>query len=118
MIIRASSRGSEKFYSPTAENTVWLLEECIDRYGKPREVLTDRGTQFYPARKKSGGETLSRFTRHCQEPGIKHIVASKRRPTTIGKVEAYHKAYVYEAWMYDGLREFCITGTMRDLTRL
>lgn len=45
-------------------------------------------------------------------------MASKRRPTTIGKVEAYHKAYVYEAWMYDGLREFCITGTMRDLTRL
>lgn len=95
--------GSEKFYDPTADNALWLLEECVDRHGRPGQILTDRGTQFYPARKKAKGETLSRFTRHLQGLGIEHIVASKRRPTTIGKVEAFHKAYVFEAGMFDGL---------------
>ena len=52
------------------------------------------------------GEALSRFTRRCMELGIKHIVARKRRPITIGKVEAFHKAYVHEAGMLNGLREF------------
>jgi len=98
--------GSEKFYDPTSENVLWLLEECISYYGKPKQILTDRGTQFYPSRKKTKGETLSRFTRHCQKLGIKHIVASKRRPTTIGKVEAFHKAYVFEAWRFDALSRF------------
>ena len=98
--------GCEKFYDPTTDNALWLLEECISSYGRPRQILTDRGTQFYPARKKAKSETLSRFTRRCRELGIEHIVASKRRPTTIGKVEAFHKAYVYEAWMFDGLGKF------------
>lgn len=98
--------GSEKFYDPTADNALLVLEECVDRYGKPVQILTDRGTQFYPSRKKSKGETLSKFTRHCQELGIEHIVASKRRPTTIGKVEAYHKAYVFEAGMFNSLGKF------------
>jgi transposase InsO family protein len=98
--------GSEKFYDPTAENALRLLEECVDGYGRPRQILTDRGAQFYPARKKTKGETISRFTGHCKELGIEHIVASKRRPTTIGKVEAFHKAYVFEAGMFDGLGKF------------
>lgn len=98
--------GSEKFYDPTSKNALWLLEVCVDRYGKPRQILTDRGAQFYPARKKAKGETYSKFTKYCQDRGIEHIVASKRRPTTIGKVEAYHKAYVFEAGMFDGLSKF------------
>ncbi|MFQ5887886.1 MAG: helix-turn-helix domain-containing protein [Candidatus Hydrothermarchaeales archaeon] len=98
--------GSEKFYDPTANNALQLLEECLGRYGRPEQILTDRGTQFYPARKKAEKETLSRFTRCCRELGIDHIVASKRRPTTIGKVEAFHKAYVFEAWMFECLGNF------------
>jgi len=101
--------GSEKFYDPTAENALRLLEDCLDKYGKPRQILTDRGTQFYPSKKKAKGETLSRFTRQCRGLGIEHIVASKRRPTTIGKVEAYHKAYVFEAWMFDALSKFALS---------
>ena len=98
--------GSKKFYDPTADNALWLLGKCVDKYGKPSQILTDRGTQFYPARKKSKGDTVSGFTKNCRELGIDHIVASKRRPTTIGKVEAYHKAYVFEAWRFNGLGEF------------
>jgi len=87
--------GSSIHHNPTAEHAIKLLEESMRRYGKPDQILTDRGPQFYPAR---GG--VSEFTEFCTGNGIEHIVASVRRPSTIGKVEAFHKAYVYEAWIY------------------
>ena len=93
--------GSKTHHNPTTEHAIILLEESINQYGKPEQVLTDRGTQFYPAR---GG--ISEFTQFCTRNGIEHIVASVRRVSTIGKIEAFHKAYTYEGWMYPTQREF------------
>jgi len=93
--------GSRIHHNPTAEHAIKLLEESVKRYGKPDQVLTDRGSQFYPAR---GG--ISEFTEFCTGNGIEHIVTSVRRPSTIGKVEAFHKAYVYEAWIYPTHKAF------------
>lgn len=88
--------GSEKTWDPTGENAIQLLQRSVKRFGVPAQVLTDQGTQFKPAR-----GVLSEFTIHCGELGIQHIVASKRRPTTIGKIEAFHKAYVNEARFFN-----------------
>jgi hypothetical protein len=44
-------------HNPTAEHAIKLLEASMKRYGKPKQILTDRGTQFYPAR----GEGPSAF---------------------------------------------------------
>jgi len=93
--------GSRIHHNPTAEHAIRLLEESVKRYGKPEQVLTDRGSQFYPAR---GGR--SEFTEFCSGNGIEHIVASVRRPSTIGKIEAFHKAYVYEGWMFPSHQGF------------
>jgi len=93
--------GSEIHNNPTSENAIQLLEASIAKYGKPDQILTDRGTQFYPAR----GET-SAFTEFCSGNGIQHIVASVRRPSTIGKIEAFHKAYKLEAWMFPTHQQF------------
>jgi transposase InsO family protein len=82
-------------HNPTAKNAIKLLEESVMEYRKPEQMLTDRGGQFYQAR---GG--ISEFTKFCGGNGIEHIVASVRRPSTIGKIEAFHKAYVYESWMF------------------
>ena len=30
-----------------ATYAIKLLDDCIEKYGKPREVLTDHGSQFY-----------------------------------------------------------------------
>ena len=87
--------GSRVHHNPTAEHAIRLLEESVRQYGKPDQILTDRGTQFYPAR---GG--VSEFTKFCTGNGIEHIVTSVRRPSTIGKIEAFHKAYVCESWMF------------------
>jgi transposase InsO family protein len=93
--------GSEIHHNPTGEHAIHLLEDCIHSYGRPDQVLTDQGTQFHPAR----GE-ISAFTEFCSGNGIKHIVTSVRRPSTIGKIEAFHKAYKYEAWMFNSHIEF------------
>lgn len=83
--------GSEIYHNPKASHAVNLLRQCVKQYGKPTQVLTDQGTQFVSVR---GG--VSMFAQFCNDNSIQHIVASKRRPTTIGKVEAWHKAYEYE----------------------
>jgi transposase InsO family protein len=88
--------GSVKIWDPTGENAILLLGKAVKRHGAPEQILTDQGTQFKPAR----GET-SGFARHCQDMGIEHITASKRRPTTIGKIEAFHKAYENEAHLFN-----------------
>ena len=87
--------GSVKIWSPTGENAMLLLDRAVKRYGAPRQILTDQGTQFKPAR----GE-ISAFDIHCIDLGIEHICASVRRPTTCGKIEAFHKAYELESHLF------------------
>jgi len=98
--------GSRIHHNPTAKHAIRLLETSIAKYGKPDQILTDRGTQFYPTR----GET-SEFTEFCSGKDIAHIVASVRRPPTVGKIGAFHKAYTYEAWTYP-------PSTIRELLEL
>jgi hypothetical protein len=74
--------GSVKIWSPTGENAMLLFDKAVKRYGAPKQILTDRGTQFKPAR----GE-ISAFDIHCTELGIDHTTASVRRPTTCDKIE-------------------------------
>jgi len=87
--------GSVKIWSPTGKNALMLLDRAVRRYGAPKQILTDQGTQFKPAR---GG--ISAFEVHCMELGIEHITASVRRPTTCGKIEAFHKAYELESHLF------------------
>jgi transposase InsO family protein len=72
-----------------------LLDKAVKRYGAPKQILTDHGTQFKPAR----GDA-SAFEIHCTQMGIEHITASVRRPTTCGKIEAFHKAYECEFHLF------------------
>ncbi len=51
--------------------------------GAPEEVLTDNGPQYVTWR------GTSRFAAELQRRGIKHIVATPRRPQTLGKVERF-----------------------------
>lgn len=79
----------------TTEHALKLFTRCGKKYGFPEQVLTDQGTQFYCADKEGKEHDESAFTQTLRELGVQHIVASKRRPTTIGKVEAFHKAFEY-----------------------
>lgn len=59
-----------------------MLKSAIERYGMPKEVLTDNGRQFYTWRGK--GE----FQKYLQKSGIAHIRSRPYHPQTLGKVES------------------------------
>jgi len=83
--------GSEIFTEGTAENVIWLLDKAIHEYSKPREILTDHGSQFWSVRR---GE--SAFDQYCLQHGIKHILGGIGKPTTQGKIERWFRTYDLE----------------------
>jgi len=60
-----------------------VLRSAITSYNPPTEILTDNGSQYVTWRGKSA------FSKEMDKRGIKHIVASPRRPQTLGKVERF-----------------------------
>lgn len=85
----------------TAENAIDCLVDGIRRYGAPREILTDHGTQFYSVRR---GE--STFDRKLKELGIAHIMSGIGKPTTTGKIERFFATYTMEGYRFNTLRYF------------
>ena len=76
----------------TTENVIAILEECLEKYGRPKAILSDHGTQWAA---NNGGD--SRFDEWCESKGIKHIMGGVRKPTTQGKVERWHGSIRREA---------------------
>jgi Integrase core domain len=60
-----------------------VLRAALANSGTPEEILTDNGTQYVTWRGKSV------FTKELEKRGIKQIVASPRRPQTLGKIERF-----------------------------
>ncbi len=79
-----------------------VLEAAIANFGAPLEVLTDNGTQYKTWR------GVSRFTRLLERRGIRHVVASPRRPQTLGKAERFWGTLwreMLEAAVFRGIEE-------------
>ncbi len=60
-----------------------VLRAAVTSHGTPQEILTDNGTQYVTWRGKSA------FTKELEKRGIKQIVATPRRPQTLGKIERF-----------------------------
>ncbi len=84
----------------TSEVAIRLFDKSWERYNKPREVLSDRGTQFY----KQRGESV--FNKHLEALGINHILASIKKPTTTGKIERFWLTHNTERWNFSSLQKF------------
>jgi transposase InsO family protein len=82
---------SQIFKERSTENVIWLLDQAIHEYAKPREILTDHGSQFWSVRR---GE--SSFDAYCQHQRIKHILGGIGKPTTLGKIERWFRTYDQE----------------------
>jgi len=59
--------------------------DALVRFGKPREVLTDQGRQYYSWR----GKTT--FQKRLEREGIRHVVSRAHHPQTLGKTERLWK---------------------------
>ena len=78
-----------------------LFDKAKDEYGLPREVLSDRGTQFYGSR---GGESY--YKKYLENLGIKVIYSSVKKPTTTGKIERFWLTHNNEIDNFNSLFEF------------
>jgi transposase InsO family protein len=76
----------------TGEFVIEALQSGIERFGKPEEVLTDQGRQYYAWRGKSD------FGKLLIKEGIKHVVARSHHPQTLGKCERFWETVGQEFW--------------------
>jgi transposase InsO family protein len=79
----------------TVEAVLVVVRKAFRCFGRPRQILTDHGVQFYSPK---GGE--STFAAMCQALGIRHILAGIRKPTTIGKIERWHRTLEDELFRF------------------
>jgi transposase InsO family protein len=78
--------GSIALTKQTGEAVLKTFCEVIHRWGTPRAVLTDRGTQF------AHWNGRTRFQDYVEkELRARHILASPEHPQTLGKVERFHR---------------------------
>jgi transposase InsO family protein len=66
--------------------------EGAARFGKPEEVLTDQGRQYFAWRGKSG------FQRLLDKEGVRHVVSRAHHPETLGKCERLWETVFREFW--------------------
>ena len=83
------------FDRQTSENTIALLKVGISKYGKPKTIMTDHGTQYWAPRPESKQED-TQFRIVLDALGIKHWLARINRPQTNGKVERFFLTYKTE----------------------
>jgi transposase InsO family protein len=76
----------------TGEFVMEALLDGVQRFGRPQEVLTDQGKQYFAWRGKTKFEKLLR------KQGIKHVVARSHHPQTVGKCERLWKTIKDEFW--------------------
>ena len=67
--------------SVTTDTAIAVIDDCIKKYGKPKQILSDNGSAYGLKSKHS------RFDRKCRKRGIEHIRTAIHSPTTSGKVE-------------------------------
>lgn len=94
-----------EFSSPTVENSILVLKEAL-KYGKIREVITDRGSQFTANKKDKKGEHKSKFAEFCKFMGIKQILCRVKHPQSNGKIERWFGLYRQKRDMFSNLQEF------------
>lgn len=76
----------------TAELVIDAFKDACVRFGKPEEVLTDQGRQYFAWRGKSELEKL------LEKEGIKHVVSRAHHPQTLGKCERFWETVTNEFW--------------------
>ncbi|OFZ29536.1 MAG: hypothetical protein A2622_07360 [Bdellovibrionales bacterium RIFCSPHIGHO2_01_FULL_40_29] len=73
-----------------------LVMDCllngIQNFGKPEEVLTDQGRQYFAWRGKS------EFKKILDREGIAHVVSRSHHPQTLGKCERFWETVKNELW--------------------
>ncbi len=69
------------------KHSLGLLEAAVDRWGAPRQLMSDNGTEFVGVRPTA--QRVSGFVRRLQQLGVEHVPIRLRTPETNGKIERF-----------------------------
>ena len=94
------------FQEATAEHTIHVLKQAIDKHGRPRELLTDRGSQFCANESERREKGISQFEAYLAEQGIKHILCRVNHPQTNGKLERFYGVYEQKRHQFKTIDEY------------
>ncbi len=76
------------FRNATAKNSMIVLEQAIECYGIPKQLMTDHGTRFTSLPRESCSDPRpNEFQQFLDGYNIKHIKARVKHPQSNGKVE-------------------------------
>lgn len=78
--------GAELCVDQRVGTMIEVLHRAIDRYGRPRRLLTDQGSSFY-----TWSAEQTQFQRYLDDMRIEHIVSDPHSPQTLGKVERFNQ---------------------------
>ncbi|MFH1588763.1 MAG: DDE-type integrase/transposase/recombinase [Candidatus Diapherotrites archaeon] len=82
--------GYGEFDNATEENAASVLEKAVNKYGTPKQLLSDNGSHFASVIKESCAEPEHNiFQKKLSELGIEHIKARIHHPQTNGKLERW-----------------------------
>jgi putative transposase len=98
-----------EFDAETTDNALHLLKEAMGEFGwltSIKQVLTDRGTQFYANKRDKNGDADSRFEDFLEENKIKHIKARVKHPQTNGKLEKWNDTYELNRFRFENFDNF------------
>jgi putative transposase len=98
--------GYGEFQDPTAEHTLHVLKQAITKYGRPQEMLTDRGSQFYANESERREKGISQFEAFLAEEGIKHILCRVNHPQTNGKLERFYGVYEQKRHQFKSIDDY------------
>lgn len=81
--------GYGEFANANMENAIIVFDKAIKKHGKPRELLSDHGTQFTSNEKEKSKKDPgpNEFEQYLAKQGIKHIKGRIKHPQTNGKQE-------------------------------
>jgi transposase InsO family protein len=84
--------GHGVFTHQRADIAIDVFQAACARFGKPKEVLTDQGRQYFAWRGKSA------FQKLLAREGVAHVVARAHHPQTVGKCERFWETLKRELW--------------------
>ena len=96
------------FDEATAENAISVLERSINRYGKPLELLTDHGSQFYANFGEIKAFGISKFQQYLADRKINYILGRIQHPQTNGKIERFYETFQSKVEHFSSIEEFVI----------
>lgn len=101
------------FDESTTYNALSVLDDCIARYGKPLEILTDHGSQFYANSDEIKAVAISTFQHYLVGRKISHI-GRVHHPQTNGMVERFYETFQSKIMYFESVEEF-ITCVLDDI---